>query len=175
MRGKTFIRRQDIETLFDNAAEYKIRERKEPQPITEFYSMKEITESFGIKETWAYKMIKTKNIPKVSYRGRTVYSKPHCDKVFSKPESVITEWYTVEEAITKYSFLQFLYDLNVVCYKQLTKDGELFWSWSYWEKTNSNISPKVKEGETYAIHYGLQKAFNTGKQFVKRRTINRKK
>lgn len=103
MRGKTFIRRQDIEKLFDNATEYKIRERKEPQPITEFYTMKEIVEGFGIKESWAYKMIKEKNIPKVAYRGRTVYSRLHCEEVFAKPKPAITEWYTVEEAMAKYN------------------------------------------------------------------------
>ncbi len=104
MRGKTFIRRQDVETLFDNATEYKVRKREKPQPISEFYTMKEIMEKFGIKETWAYKMMKEKQIPKISYRGRTMYSKHHSDKVFTKPKAISTikEWYSVEGAMVKY-------------------------------------------------------------------------
>lgn len=65
-------------------------------------------------------------------------------------------------------FLQFLYDLNIICYIEDTADSEIHMHWSFRERSYSNINPKVKEGVRYAIHYGLQKAFNTGKQFEKR-------
>lgn len=65
-------------------------------------------------------------------------------------------------------FLQFLFDLNVICYIQDTQDQEPHIHWSYRERTYSNINPKVKEGVRYSIHYGLQKAFNTGKVLEKR-------
>ncbi len=65
-------------------------------------------------------------------------------------------------------FLQFLFDLNVICYIEDTEDAEPHIHWSYRERTYSNINPKVKEGVRYGIHYGLQKAFNTGKKFEKR-------
>ncbi|MBN8691858.1 MAG: funZ protein [Bacteroidetes bacterium] len=65
-------------------------------------------------------------------------------------------------------FLQFLFDLNVICYIEDTVDSEPHIHWSYRERTYSNINPKVKEGVRYSIHYGLQKAFNTGKRFEKR-------
>ena len=70
------------------------------------------------------------------------------------------------------SFLQFLYDLNIVCYIEDT-ENDTHIHWSFRERTYSNINPKVKEGVRYSIHYGLQKAFNTGKK-IKRRTIRRK-
>lgn len=71
------------------------------------------------------------------------------------------------------SFLQFLYDLNVICYIIDTEDGENHIHWSYRDKNYSNFNPKVKEGVRYSIHYGLQKALDTGKQFVRRRVIKR--
>ena len=77
-------------------------------------------------------------------------------------------------------FLQFLFDLNIICYIEDTVDAEPLIHWSFRERTYSNINPKVKEGLRYAIHYGLQKAFNTGKRLEKRtisgsRKINNKK
>ncbi len=71
-------------------------------------------------------------------------------------------------------FLQFLFDLNIICYIQDMEDSEPHIHWSFRERTYSNINPKVKEGVRYSIHYGLQKAFNTGKKF-ETRTINKKR
>lgn len=72
------------------------------------------------------------------------------------------------------AFLQFLFDLNIICYIEDTEDNYPHIHWSFRERTYSNINPKVKEGVRYSIHYGLQKAFNTGKT-LKRRIINTKK
>ena len=72
------------------------------------------------------------------------------------------------------SFLQFLYDLDVICYVQKAEDGESFWHWSYRERTYSNVNPKVVEGVYYRIHYGLRTALNVGKVY-KSRVIKRKK
>lgn len=65
-------------------------------------------------------------------------------------------------------FLQFLFDLNIICYIEDTEDSQPHIHWSFRERTYSNINPKVKEGVRYSIHYGLQKAFNTGKKFERR-------
>jgi hypothetical protein len=61
-------------------------------------------------------------------------------------------------------FLQFLFELNVVCWVQKA-DDEKFIHWSFRERSLSNICPKIKPGERYEIHYGLSKALNTGKRF----------
>ena len=79
LRGKTFLRRKDLEGLFDNATEYKIRKREGARAITEFYTMKEIFEKFRIKEMWAYRKIKEREIPMITHLGRTMYSKSHVD------------------------------------------------------------------------------------------------
>ncbi|MEE1947030.1 hypothetical protein VRU48_18035 [Pedobacter sp. KR3-3] len=72
-------------------------------------------------------------------------------------------------------FLQFLFDLNIICYIEDTEESEPHIHWSFRERTYSNINPKVKEGVRYSIHYGLSKAFNTGKKFEKRVIKNTRK
>lgn len=72
-------------------------------------------------------------------------------------------------------FLQFLYDMDVICYIQELSDGEKHIHWSYRERNYSNVSPKVQEGRTYSIHYGLRKLFDTGKRHAKHREITIKK
>ena len=59
------------------------------------------------------------------------------------------------------SFLQFLYDINVIAYKEITDRGNFF-RWCYRERRISNLSPKVEVGGTYVVHYGLLKALNLG-------------
>jgi len=60
-------------------------------------------------------------------------------------------------------FLQFLYNANVICYIENT-GNEKFIRWCFRERDYSNISPKVKTGLIYEIHYGLSKALNVGKE-----------
>lgn len=61
------------------------------------------------------------------------------------------------------TFLQFLYELNVICYLDVTEDGESWIRWCFRERSNANIAPKVKTHTTYMIHYGMWKGFNIGK------------
>ena len=66
---------------------------------------------------------------------------------------------------TPNDFLQFLYDLNVICYLEAPESGgPLFLRWCFRERAYSNISPKVKAGERYEVFYGLAKALNVGKR-----------
>lgn len=63
-------------------------------------------------------------------------------------------------------FLQFLYDLNILCYVEETID-EPFIRWCFRERSLSNISPKVKTHMRYEIHYGFSKSLNLGKYIFK--------
>ncbi len=65
------------------------------------------------------------------------------------------------------TFLQYLYELNVICYVEETTDREPFIRWCYRERSFANISPKIKTGVRYEIHYGMGKAFNVGKPLRK--------
>lgn len=108
MDGKTFIRRSDIDEMFDNAEEYEYRAKptKEAKPLTEFYTVAEIKEKFKIKESWLYKIARENNIPKTLIKGKSYFSKSHIDKYFEKKgfkeEEETKEWYTVNDILEKY-------------------------------------------------------------------------
>lgn len=106
-RRLTRIRKADIdEMLLANPfASSPLREKTEREPITEFYTTKEIMEKFGISNSWLFNAAKKHNIPKVTQHGKTFWSKKHCDAVFGKKDQSvdeITEWYTVAEIQEKY-------------------------------------------------------------------------
>ena len=60
-------------------------------------------------------------------------------------------------------FLQFLYDQNILNYVEVAED-EKFIRWCFRERSLTNISPKVKTGVSYEIHYGLANTLKTGKK-----------
>lgn len=103
MNRKIFIQRSDIRQLFEHPQPYKVKplDRK---PITEFYSMHEITEKYGVSESNVYTIVSIQRIPKVISQGKTIYSKKHIDRHFARklPDPQVSEWYTVEEIREKY-------------------------------------------------------------------------
>ena len=105
-KGKTRIRRADIEKLFDQNQEYIKRPQKETNPITEFYSTREIMEKFNISNSWLFKIAQKRNIPKTTHRGKTLWSKKHCDEIFGKIDheiEEITEWYSASDVCAKFN------------------------------------------------------------------------
>lgn len=103
-KGKTLISRETLNALFDGSHLYQLRPAKEKQPITEFYTTKEVLEKFGISNSWLFKAAKENNFPKITQRGKTLWSKPHIDRFFAKsaPTEEITEWYTAAEIQERY-------------------------------------------------------------------------
>jgi hypothetical protein len=63
-------------------------------------------------------------------------------------------------------FLQFLFDLAVLCYIA-ESDDEQFFGWCFRERTATNIAPKVRTHVRYEIHFGLRKALDLGKRLGK--------
>lgn len=105
--GKTFIRRTDINIMFDNAEQYRAQPNKEKKSITEFYTVVEIKEKYNIKESWLYKIARENKIPKTLILGKSYFSKKHIDKYFEKKghneHNNIAEWYSVEDIQEKYN------------------------------------------------------------------------
>jgi len=62
------------------------------------------------------------------------------------------------------AFLQFLYDLNIICYVERPSNDKPYFRWCFRERSFANISPKVMEGVEYEIFYGLHKALNVGQE-----------
>jgi cold shock CspA family protein len=63
-------------------------------------------------------------------------------------------------------FLQFLYEQNVVCFKERDPENEYaepFIRWCFRERSLSNMAPKVRIGVEYEVFYGLSKALNVGR------------
>lgn len=69
------------------------------------------------------------------------------------------------------TFLQFLYDLNVISYIEKPEYDKRYVRWCFRERSYANISPKVKEGVTYEIFYGLSKALNVGQELGKKNSL----
>lgn len=66
------------------------------------------------------------------------------------------------------TFLQYLYELNVICFIDETMRGDVWYRWCFRERSNANISPKVKANLIYEVHYGLGKALNLGRELKRR-------
>lgn len=66
-------------------------------------------------------------------------------------------------ADTPENFLQFLYELNIICYIEQAVN-ENYYYWCYKERNYANMNPKVKLDSYYWIHEGLFKALNVGKK-----------
>lgn len=106
-KGKTVIRRSDLEHLFDEAPTYAVRGKhsgNSSPSVEEWYTTKEIIEKFGVSNSWVFEAGKKEGIPKVMKFGRTYWSKSHCDRVFAKKEAdpEIIEWYTAAEMREKF-------------------------------------------------------------------------
>ncbi|MDO9257952.1 MAG: hypothetical protein Q7U54_20735 [Bacteroidales bacterium] len=85
---------------------------------------------------------------------------------------LITFIKTTEKAIPKFmgtanQFLQFLYELNVICYVEDVEDHKPMIHWCFRDRSFSNYSPKIKEDVRYEIFYGLTRAVNSGKKKVR--------
>lgn len=62
------------------------------------------------------------------------------------------------------SFLQFLYELNVICYIEESERGEKFIHWSFRERSLGKMAPKIQPNCRYEVHYGLVPALNIGQR-----------
>ncbi|WP_229599746.1 helix-turn-helix domain-containing protein [Runella slithyformis] len=101
---KTIVRRSDIDRLFDRP--FVRTPKKEPQPVSEFYTAKEIEEKYFVKYGRLNSIIKENDIPKTVHNGKLLVSKPHIDRYFKQTRSDVSsiiDWYTVEEIQHKYS------------------------------------------------------------------------
>lgn len=98
-KGKTLIRRKDIDMLFESSATYNKRLPQEKVPITEFYTTAEVKEKYNVVDSWIFVVAKKHNIPRTFNRGKTYWSKKHIDNYFGKKaaDPEITEWYSVQE------------------------------------------------------------------------------
>lgn len=105
LKGKTLIRRKDIESLFDNAPEYKSHslEPKTKQK-REYYTMRQIEEKFKCSKKAIRFRVQKFNIPKI-YQGRNTYfDKALVDLHFAEliAEFDRRDYYTIDQLEEKF-------------------------------------------------------------------------
>lgn len=177
--GKTFIRKSDIDKMFDDAGDYQHRARpsKEPIPITEFYTVAEVKEKFNVKESWLYRIAREKNIPKTLIRGKSYFSKEHIDKYFGSKNDEqiqgIEEWYTVEDIQQKYN-LSFAAIYSFVSEQDIPRKKEgrkVLYSQKHFDVAKAYIKP-----EYYTVEEAMQKYYISRDAFIaiSSTTISRK-
>ena len=69
---------------------------------------------------------------------------------------------------TSNGFLQFLYDMNVICYVEETEKSQTLIHWSFRERSLGKLAPKIKSECRYEVHYGLVPALNMGQKRKRR-------
>ena len=154
----SFIRRVDIDAMLENRP-YKTLHPKDTVPITDFYTIAEIKEKFGVKESWIYEIAKEHNIPRTFNRGRTYWSKKHIDSYFAKkaPDASITEWYSVAELQEKFGMT--LSAIYTFVYKNVIpkrKEGKMV----YYSKRHFDIAKGIatsEEPQYYTIPEAMEK------------------
>ena len=173
----SFIRRVDIDAMLENRP-YKTLHPKDTVPITDFYTIAEIKEKFGVKESWIYEIAKEHNIPRTFNRGRTYWSKKHIDSYFAKkaPDASITEWYSVAELQEKFGMT--LSAIYTFVYKNVIpkrKEGKMV----YYSKKHFDIAKGIaipEEPKYYTIPEAMEKYNLTRDQlyhYVKYHNITR--
>ena len=173
----SFIRRVDIDAMLENRP-YMTLHPKDTVPITDFYTIAEIKEKFGVKESWIYEIAKEHNIPRTFNRGRTYWSKKHIDSYFAKkaPDASITEWYSVAELQEKFGMT--LSAIYTFVYKNVIpkrKEGKMV----YYSKKHFDIAKGIatpEEPQYYTIPEAMEKYNLTRDQlyhYVKYHNITR--
>lgn len=158
-KGKTLIRRKDIDSLFENPASYNKRLPKERAPITEFYTTAEVKEKYNVKDSWIFVIAKKHNIPRTFNRGKTYWSKKHIDNYFAKKaaDPEITEWYSVAEIQEKFEMtLASIYSLASTNAIPKKKEGRVV----YYSKKHFDIAKgaaQPEEPQYYTVAEAMEK------------------
>ena len=122
MNRKIFIRRKDIDELFDSAPTYEVvprvvKPQKEtrdvstiPQTdtfsvITDFVSASDAAQEFGVTKSAIHHRANSNKVPCIMYQGNKLYSRLHLELLYKEEEVDygITEWYCVDDIMERYT------------------------------------------------------------------------
>lgn len=95
LRGKAYFSKSHIDRLFSA--------RKENPEITEWYSVEDIQEKYGMTLSAIYSLVSKIGIPKRKEGSKVYYSKYHFDVAKGAKSAEDVEFISVPEAIEKYS------------------------------------------------------------------------
>lgn len=103
LRGRTIIRRKDIERMFDENPDYKVRHYGRKQTAL-LYSTNEVLEKYHITKKALFRRCKLYGIPKIEQGCRVFYNRALIDKYFADLIEEISPdlYYTPDEVMEKY-------------------------------------------------------------------------
>ena len=152
-KGKTLVRRQDIDKLSETGHKYLKREKPTQEPITEFYTSKEVQEKFGVSNSGMYKIAEREGWSKTQSRGKTLWSRSHVDRYFAnqQPKEEINEWYTAADIQAAYGMtLSAIYTLVSKEGIPKKKHGNyVMYSKYHFDLAKGTTAPKAPEYYTY--------------------------
>lgn len=126
---------------------------KEKEPITEFYTSKEVQEKYGVSNSGMYKIAEREGWPKTQSRGKTLWSRSHVDRYFAsqQPKEEISEWYTVADIQARYGMtLSAIYTLVSKEGIPKKKQGNyVMYSKYHFDLAKGQTAPKEPEHYTY--------------------------
>ena len=100
-RGKTIIRRSDIEKLFDEAPSYKKRGNilKGKKTHNDYYSLKEMMEKFKVSKRTVFRRCEQFGIPQIIEGRRTFWKKKDVDVHFAEllVQYDLKDWYNAKQ------------------------------------------------------------------------------
>ncbi len=94
-RGKTMWSKEHIDRYF--------KKRKPSEEITEWYTVAEIQEKFGMTLSAIYCLVSKESIPKIKVGIEARYSKKHFDLAKGVAEPEAPKFYTVPQAMAKFN------------------------------------------------------------------------
>ena len=155
IRGRTIIRKLDVDKLFDQAPPYRKREAlhiaegEKPKTASktvtieiQYISAKEVAERYNLSPSGAYKVLQESGITVVSHRNKQFYPLSEVEALFRKRESSshpeIKEWYTVADIQEKYGFQIMRFRRNLSTLLRMA-DGKMSWMQSENLMTSSKL------------------------------------
>lgn len=119
--GKTFVRRSDVDKIFDSAPPYQKRSAVSPASTKggenmsnsgknksgdSYTTVKEVAERYGLSLAGTDKILKSAGITVINHKGKHFYYMSEVEALFRKREATshpeITEWYTSAEVQEKF-------------------------------------------------------------------------
>lgn len=161
LKGRTIIRRSDVEKMFNEATTYKKRSygRKE---ATVYYTIKEIMEKYKIMKKNIYSKCERFDTLKISERGKVYYNKATIDKHFAELiEEIDTDaYYTPEQVMERYGMTRaavraFAMRHNV---PRINRHHDVFYSKMYIDRLkekSTEVSPDYYTYNEIKEKYGL--------------------
>lgn len=98
LRGKTYYSLSHVTRLFTK------REKESFPEITEWYTCEEIMRKYGMTQSNVYCMINASGIPSKRIKKTSYYSKRHVDLLKQNDVPQSSDYYTVEECMSRYGY-----------------------------------------------------------------------